>query len=78
MCKVAKNQDFGYVEGNIMPCTPLNHLCFLAYLFFGSLITFGSHKIQGFRLCKLSKCPKIVFFSAPTTKKKEFTPLNLV
>ena len=53
MRKMVKKQDFGLVEGNIMPWTPLNHLCFLAYLFLGSPITFGSllqakYKVLGF------------------------------
>ena len=42
MRKMTKNRDFGHVDGNIMPKTLLNHLCFLAYLFLGSPITFGS------------------------------------
>ena len=42
MQKMTKNWDFGHVDGNIMPKTPLNHLCFLAYLFLGPPITFGS------------------------------------
>ena len=81
MLKMAKNRDFGHVEGDIMPRTPLNYLCFLAYLFFG----FTNHiwftvadKIQGFRLLKGLKCPKTAIFGAPTTQKTVFTPLNLV
>ena len=42
MRKMTKNWDFGHVECNIRPKTLLNHLCFLAYLFLGSPITFGS------------------------------------
>ena len=50
MQKMTKNWDFGHVDGNIMPKTLLNHLCFLAYLFLGSPITFGSLLQAGYKV----------------------------
>ena len=50
--------DLRHGEGNIMSWTPLNHLCFLAYLFFGSPITFGSLLQAKYEVLGLSQRPK--------------------
>ena len=60
--KIAKNWKFCYLEGNVMPLTPLNHLCFRAYMFvytpttYEPLLSLSLYLSVAPSLCCLSVC----------------------